>query len=139
MDKTFQRRKLLKAVEGKGDGAATLAKILKLMSAGDARMEQGDCEAARASYQRAQSQARASKFADDVTTIIEWKIFKADACLGAAVLPLPGPEVEDSTCGIKALGDGEIMSDFQVAAQPDGFRRILHWGKWFDLFGLHAQ
>jgi hypothetical protein len=141
--KTFQRRKLLKAIraleeagEGEGAGrAATLAEVLRLMQTGDRRMQDADCEAARTSYVEAMSVARAGKFAD-VVTIVEWKLYKAQSCLGSAVLPLPGPEVKDPTCGIKALKDEELLADFEKAASKGGERRVKNWGRWFKLFGV---
>eukprot|EP00947_MAST-08B_sp_MAST-8B-sp1_P001940 g1940.t1 len=141
--KSFQRRKILKAIRkldaggrGGGDGkTVTLAEILRLMESGDARMEEDDCETARLSYAEAKALAGRGRFSD-VSMIIEWKLFKAESCLGAAVLPLPGPEVEDPTCGIKALGDEELLADFSVAAQPGAFRRVRHWDRWFGLFKL---
>ena len=122
--------------EGEGTGrTATLAEVLRLMQTGDRRMQDGDCEAARTSYVEAMSVARAGKFAD-VVTIVEWKLYKAQSCLGSAVLPLPGPEVKDPTCGIKALKDEELLADFEKAASKGGERRVKHWGRWFKLFGV---
>jgi len=143
MTKNFHRRKLLKAIhalvdagEGEGTGrTATLADVLRLIQTGDRRMQDDDCEAARTSYVEAMSVARAGKFAD-VMTVVEWKLYKAQSCLGSAVLPLPGPEVKDPTCGIKALKDEELLSDFEKAASKGGERRMKHWGRWFKLFGV---
>ena len=141
--KPFQRRKLLKAIraldeagEGEGTGrTATLAEVLRLMQVGDRRMKADDCEAARTSYVEAMSVARAGKFAD-VMTVVEWKLYKAQSCLGSAVLPLPGPEVKDPFCGIEALKDEELLADFEKAASTGGERRVKHWGRWFRLFGV---
>ena len=121
-------------MEGTGR-TATLADVLRLMQAGDRRMKADDCEAARTSYVEAMSVARAGKFAD-VVTIVEWKLYKAQSCLGAAVLPLPGPEVKDPFCGIEALKDEELLADFEKAASTGGERRVKHWGRWFRLFGV---
>ena len=97
-----------------------------------------ECEFAHQLYTVAMSLARKHHLAD-VVAMLEWKLFKADSCLGSAVLPLPGPEEEDPKCGIAALGNEELLADFEVAASRNGFRRVKQWPAWFDLFGLTEQ
>ena len=42
----------------------------------------------------------------DFMTVLDWKsIDKADFCLGAAVVPLSGPGIEEATCGIPVRGN----------------------------------
>ena len=101
-------------------------------------MAMGECEFARQLYAVAMSLAGKHHLAD-VVAMLEWKIFKADSCLGSAVLPLPRPEQEDPTCGIAALGNEDLLADFEVAASRGGFRRVKQWPAWFDLFGLTEQ
>ena len=53
----------------------------------------------------------------DVVTALDWKIIdKADFCLGAAVVPLSGPGIEDATCGNPERGNERLLLDFVVAA-----------------------
>ena len=53
----------------------------------------------------------------DFVTVLDWKsIDKADFCLGAAVVPLSGPGIEDATCGNPERGNERLLSDFDVAA-----------------------
>ena len=53
----------------------------------------------------------------DFVTVLDRKIIdKADFCLGAAVVPLSGPGIEDATCGNPERGNERLLSDFDVAA-----------------------
>ena len=62
---------------------------------------------------------------------VRWKIYQAETCLGTAMLPLLAPDAPDPTCGIAALGDGDLREDFDRASQRHGWRRVQHWGKWY--------
>ena len=143
--KPFHRRKLLAAAAkwSKNSGQTEsdtiiLSKITEHMRTGDKHLAEDECAVARDAYATALSMAQELKLTD-LVTVLDWKVYKADFCLGAAVLPLSGPGTEDATCGIPALGNELLLSDFDIAASRFGFRRVQHWDEWFKLFGLTQQ
>ena len=143
--KPFHRRKLLAAAAkwSKNSGQTEsdtiiLSTITEHMRTGDNHLAEDECAVARDAYATALSMAQELKLAD-LVTVLDWKVYKADFCLGAAVLPLSGPGTEDATCGIPTLANELLLSDFDIAASRFGFRRVQHWDEWFKLFGLTQQ
>ena len=143
--KPFHRRKLLAAAAkwSKNSGQTEsdtiiLSKITEHMRTGDKHLAEDECAVARDAYATALSMAQELKLTD-LVTVLDWKVYKADFCLGAAVLPLSGPGTEDATCGISTLANELLLSDFNIAASRFGFRRVQHWDEWFKLFGLTQQ
>ena len=143
--KPFHRRKLLAAAAkwSKNSGQTEsdtiiLSTITEHMRTGDNYLAEDECAVARDAYATALSMAQELKLTD-LVTVLDWKVYKADFCLGAAVLPLSGPGTEDATCGIPTLANELLLSDFDIAASRFGFRRVQHWDEWFKLFGLTQQ
>ena len=115
--KPFHRRKLLAAAAkwSKNSGQTEsdtiiLSKITEHMRTGDKHLAEDECTVARDAYATALSMAQELKLTD-LVTVLDWKVYKADFCLGAAVLPLPSPGTEDATCGIPALANELLLSD----------------------------
>ena len=103
--KPFHRRKLLAAVakwsknsDQTESDTIILSKITEHMRTGDNHLAEDECAVARDAYATALSMAQDLKLMN-LVTVLDWKVYKADFCLGAAVLPLPGPGTEDATCG----------------------------------------
>ena len=115
-----------------------LSKITEHMRTDDNHLAEDECAVARGAYATALSMAQELKLTD-LVTVLDWKVYKADFCLGAAVLPLSGSGTEDATCGIPALANELLLSDFDIAASRFGFRRVQRWDEWFKLFGLTQQ
>ena len=143
--KPFHRRKLLAAAakwsnkSGQTESdTIILSKITEHMRTGDNHLAEDECAVARDAYATALSMAQELKLTV-LVTVLDWKVYKADFCLGAAVLPLSGPGTEDATCGISTLANELLLSDFDIAASRFGFRRVQHWDEWFKLFGLTQQ
>ena len=143
--KPFHRRKLLAAAAkwSKNSGQTEsdtiiLSTITEHMRTRDNYLAEDECAVARDAYATALSMAQELKLTD-LVTVLDWKVYKADFCLGAAVLPLSGPGTEDATCGISTLANELLLSDFDIAASRFGFRRVQHWDEWFKLFGLTQQ
>eukprot|EP01043_Picozoa_sp_COSAG02_P064621 COSAG02_NODE_9504_length_2195_cov_1.544847_1_plen_147_part_00 len=71
---------------------------------------------ARLKYSRAQRVAtRLSEEHYDLLTLLQWRLFQVQLCLG--VLQLPSEEARHS-CDIVELEDRELMQDFEVAVSP---------------------
>ena len=100
--KPFHRRKLLAAAAkwSKNSGQTEsdtiiLSTITEHMRTGDNHLAEGECAVARDAYATARSMAQELKLTD-LVTVLDWKVYKADFCLGAAVLPLYGSGTEDA-------------------------------------------
>ena len=92
----------------------------------DNHLAEDECTVARDAYATALSMAQELKLMD-LVTVLDWKVYKADFCLGAAVLPLPGSGTEDATCGIPTLANELLLSDFDIAASRFGGVPAAFW------------
>ena len=109
--------------------------IVVNMQLGDKTMSNNDCTNALKSYKKAAKLARRDQYFKDLASEINWKIYKANTCLGRVSLPLPSPHVKDPNCGIDTLSNPLIQEDFTKIAHGKR-NRIKHVNEWFHLFKL---